>query len=92
VHLPLLAPDVPSSRQSPTQPQLNAFRSYLAACSSPDHASKILIPDDVAELIQEDFVRSRQNPTGNNTVENAELGLKRKMRVARYVLCPSSHH
>jgi hypothetical protein len=92
VHLPLPPPAGPSSRPSPTQPQLNAFRSYLAACSSPDHAAKIVIPDDVAELIQEDFVRSRQDPSGNTTVEDAELGLKRKMRVARYVHCPRSHH
>jgi hypothetical protein len=87
VHFPLLPSAAPSSRPSTTQPQLNAFRSYLAACSSPDHAAKIVIPEDVAELIQEDFVRSRQHPTGNTTVGDAELGLKRKMRVARYVLC-----
>ncbi|RSH91377.1 hypothetical protein EHS25_009676 [Saitozyma podzolica] len=83
VHFPLLPSAAPSSRPSTTQPQLNAFRSYLAACSTPDHAAKIVIPEDVAELIQEDFVRSRQHPTGNTTVGDAELGLKRKMRVAR---------
>jgi hypothetical protein len=42
------------------------------------------IPDDVTEVIQENFVQSRQRSTPRG-VEAAEAMLKRRMKIARYV-------
>ncbi|WWD03996.1 hypothetical protein V865_002058 [Kwoniella europaea PYCC6329] len=57
---------------------LSALRNYLIELSSPKHAAKLEIPDDVAELIQDAFVKGRKE-----NAESAEETLKRRMKVAR---------
>ncbi|OCF77653.1 hypothetical protein I204_01650 [Kwoniella mangroviensis CBS 8886] len=57
---------------------LSALRNYLIELSSPKHAAKLEIPDDVAGLIQDAFVKGRKE-----NAESAEETLKRRMKVAR---------
>ena len=73
--------------------RLSAFRDYLAVHASSDHSAKFVIPDDVTQRIQDEFVRSRQTISTDGRyggvndsvrrIEEAEDNLKRQMRVAR---------
>ncbi|OCF38545.1 hypothetical protein I317_07679 [Kwoniella heveanensis CBS 569] len=67
-----------ASPRSTKEPALDKFRSYLAHHSSSAHASRIVIPDETAQLIQDDFVASRREKA-----DEAEEALKRRMKVAR---------
>jgi len=79
-------------QQAPTIAQLAGFRSYMADHSASEHMAKFVIPDEVAESIQNDFVRRRQAASMNghsgtkdapSGIEKEEEKLKRNMRVAR---------
>ncbi|WVF67427.1 hypothetical protein IAT40_002183 [Kwoniella sp. CBS 6097] len=65
-------------RKSTKEPALDKFRSYLAHHSSSAHATRLVIPDDTAQLIQDDFVAHRKEKA-----DEAEEALKRRMKVAR---------
>nr|XP_019043990.1 hypothetical protein I302_07270 [Kwoniella bestiolae CBS 10118]OCF22920.1 hypothetical protein I302_07270 [Kwoniella bestiolae CBS 10118] len=61
-----------------TRQDLSALRNYLGRLSSLEHAMKLEIPDDTAELIQDAFIQGRKE-----NAESAEETLKRRMKVAR---------
>ncbi|WVQ95014.1 hypothetical protein IAU59_002106 [Kwoniella sp. CBS 9459] len=72
---------IPLSNEPPKsskQPALDKLRLYLAHHSSTAHTSRLVIPDDTAQLIQDDFVASRKEKA-----DEAEEALKRRMKVAR---------
>ncbi|KIR34261.1 hypothetical protein I352_03498 [Cryptococcus deuterogattii MMRL2647] len=72
---------------APTKPPaLEAFRSYLARYSSPTHASRLVIPDETSQLIQDHFVQERKS-----SAADAEETLKRRMKVARIVALSYPH-
>lgn len=60
---------------------LAAFRAYLSAHGSLEHATALTIPDAIAEMIQDQFVSERK--AGKGSVEAAEARLKRRMKIAR---------
>ncbi|OWZ65211.1 hypothetical protein AYX15_03273 [Cryptococcus neoformans] len=73
--------------RAPTKPPaLEAFRSYLARYSSPAHASRLVIPDETSQLIQDHFVQERKS-----SAADAEEALKRRMKVARIVALSYPH-
>ncbi|WVR09548.1 hypothetical protein IAU60_006617 [Kwoniella sp. DSM 27419] len=80
--------DIPLGRADPLTskpPALGAFRSYIQRHASLQHAVKLTIPDETAEMIQEAFVRDRKyNP------DSAEQTLKRRMKVARLMALSQS--
>lgn len=60
--------------------QLGSFRDYLATHGGQAHAEALSIPEAVAAAVQDGFVEERK---GGGSVEDAELRLKRRMKVAR---------
>jgi hypothetical protein len=80
VHLPVKIAEV-APKCDPDA--LVGFRSYISSHGSSSHAGKFSIPDPVAEAIQADFVSSRQSE--GPSAEEAEISLKRRMRIARYL-------
>lgn len=77
---------LPASLASTVQPasedDLKKWRAYLAHHSSSSHAATFSMPDAVATLIQDDFVRERQEG-GAGSIEKAEARLKLRMKLAR---------
>lgn len=82
IHLPIQpspAASSSSSSSSSSTPDLASFRAYLIRHSSSSHAKSLNIPDDIASLIQDDFIALRRSqPSGD-----AEGVLKRRMKIAR---------
>ena len=84
VHLPIGSSSNSKKSDStpqPTEAELDAMRSYLAQCASPTHSARLVIPDEIASLIQDSFVASRKTSEGDASA--AEGALKRRMRIAR---------
>lgn len=73
-----LAPSV----AAPSDADLARWRAYLAHHSSGAHAGSFSMPDDVATLIQDEFVAERQ-AGGAGSIERAEQRLKLRMKLAR---------
>jgi len=80
---------VTASRAAPvaTPVDVSLFRSYLADRAR--QSSRVTIPDDVAQTIQDDFVASRQEPALLSG-EIAADRLKRRIRIARLVILPAT--
>lgn len=68
--------------QAPSEDDLARWRAYLAHHSSSAHAATFSMPDAVATMIQDEFVRERQQG-GAGSIEKAEARLKLRMKLAR---------
>lgn len=79
VHVPVAFAQV-SPTTKPNDEDLVNYRRYLATHSMPSHVAKLVIPEEVATLIQEEFVQNRK--TGSDPARS-EAKLKRCMKVAR---------
>lgn len=71
-----------ASVPTPSEEDLGRWRAYIAHHSSSAHAGTFAMPDAVATLIQDDFVRERQ-AGGAGSIEKAEARLKLRMKLAR---------
>ncbi|ORY33378.1 hypothetical protein BCR39DRAFT_519587 [Naematelia encephala] len=84
VTVPLNLDDASSTSVTDPSPDLETFRQYLAAHSSASQTSKFNMPDEVAQMVQDEFVRDRRDAgTAADDWTRAEANLKRRMRIAR---------
>lgn len=89
--VPLLpvSSDATASADPPSEDDLNDYRSYLLRYGALEQATKVVIPDEISQRIQDDFVESRQSSSTSSApgrrleADKAEQRLKRRMRLAR---------
>nr|XP_031861640.1 uncharacterized protein CI109_002870 [Kwoniella shandongensis]KAA5528712.1 hypothetical protein CI109_002870 [Kwoniella shandongensis] len=74
VHLPIRE----NGTKQATPSSLSPFRVYLARLSSSAHAARLVIPEEIGQLIQDDFVQRRKDGASD-----PEETLKRRMKIAR---------
>lgn len=73
----------------PSEDDLKGYRSYLMRYGALEQATKVVIPDEISQRIQDDFVESRQSSSTSSApgrrleADKAEQRLKRRMRLAR---------
>ncbi|WWD19758.1 hypothetical protein CI109_104222 [Kwoniella shandongensis] len=82
VHLPIRE----NGTKQATPSSLSPFRVYLARLSSSAHAARLVIPEEIGQLIQDDFVQRRKDGASD-----PEETLKRRMKIARLLALSHSH-